>query len=138
MYGDLQYTTGDHYKWKGKGKVFKYKASPLWHCDYIVGFAGTAEAVVSVNWYFTNPNDFPPPKVGRGELYGLVLTAEGEIYRFNNYSKWLQVHEDYAAIGSGGMYALGALASGKTPKEAVKVAMGMDPFTGMGIKGYRV
>ena len=38
------------------------------------------------------------------------------------------------AIGSGMHYALGALKTGATPKEAVVAASKLDPMTGLGVK----
>lgn len=135
MYGDLQYTNGT-YKWKGNGKVFKFKAHPA-TCpnDFIVGFSGTAGDLVTVKHFFDNPDGYKkPPKVA--ELYGLVLTDKGNIYRFNDYTRWLEVREPFAAIGSGGDFALGAMSAGATPKEAIKQAMRYDVYTGLGIKGH--
>lgn len=137
MYGDLQYTNGT-FKFKGNSKVWKFKAHPkTYHCDYIVGFSGTASSILDAVDYFTNPDNFrKAPKIR--ELYGLVLTAERDIYRFDNYTKWIQVDAPYAATGSGAGPALGALAAGASPKEAVKVASQHDTYTGLGIKGYRI
>lgn len=134
LYGDLQFTNGS-YKYKGSGKVFRFKASPIWHCDYIVGFAGTASAMLDVAEFFANPSK-SGPRVK--DLFGLVLTAEREIYRFDNYRRWLKVEDKFSAIGSGMDYAMGAMATGATPKEAVKVAMTHDIYSGMGIKGYEI
>jgi hypothetical protein len=136
MYGDLQYTIGTH-KWKGNGKVYKYSAHPkVWKSDFIVGFSGTANNVIMAHYYFSNPDEFRSPPAIKGELYGLVLTADREIYRFDRYTHWLRIHGEYASTGSGSDYALGAMATGVSPREAVKIAMKHDPFTGLGIKGH--
>jgi hypothetical protein len=137
MYGDLQFTTGDH-KWKGTGKVYKYKPhSKTWHCPYLVGYTGIVENLMIVHEYLTNP-DQSPPKLKSGDCCGLVLTEEHEIYRFENCRRWMKVELPYDAIGSGGPYALGALAAGLSPKEAIKVAMQNDVYTGLGVKGLRI
>jgi ATP-dependent protease HslVU (ClpYQ) peptidase subunit len=137
MYGDLQWTNGGH-KWKGNSKVFKIKARDgVFHEDFIVGMAGTASDVVTVANYFQYPEMFKtPPRVK--SAVGLVLTASREIYRFDDYRTWFQMQEPCAATGSGMEYALGAMLAGKSPKEAVKIAMKHDAYTGMGVKGYRV
>ena len=135
MYGDLQMTNGT-YKFKCSGKVFRFKAHPNTCAhDFIVGFAGTADDMLEVKYFFDDPDKKPP--VAKG-VYGLVLTERGEIYRFDNYKRWIETNEPFSAIGSGRDFALGAMAAGLSPKEAVKVAMTKDTFTGMGIKGYHI
>jgi hypothetical protein len=41
------------------------------------------------------------------------------------------------ATGSGGQLALGALAMGATPEEAIKVASKYDAYTGHGVQVWR-
>lgn len=137
LYGDLQYTNGS-LKWKGKTKVFKFKAHPLTYedADFIVGFTGAAGDVVSVSSYFSFPDRFPKlPRVRN--CGGLVLTADRDIFCFDHFSEWMVVDQEYMSIGSGSPYALGALAAGASPKEAVKNAMKYDIYSGLGIKGAR-
>jgi ATP-dependent protease HslVU (ClpYQ) peptidase subunit len=136
LYGDLQFTNGT-YKFKGNSKVYKIKAHPkLYEHDFIVGFAGVSNDCLSVRNFFENP-DTSKPRVR--ELYGLVLTATGEIYRFDNdCTKWHEVRDPFCAIGSGRDFAMGAMAMGASPKEAVKIAMTKDIYSGMGVKGFRI
>ena len=135
LYGDLQYTNGS-YKFKGNGKVFKFKAHPLiCESDYIAGFAGSANDLIDVKHFFEDPESKPPRA---RELYGLVLTMEGKMYRFDNYKRWFELNEPYSAIGSGRDFAMGAMALGASPKEAIKIASKHDVFTGMGVKGYSI
>lgn len=42
------------------------------------------------------------------------------------------------AIGSGAKYAMAAMACGKTPAEAVRVAAKFDPFTGGAVRSFAV
>lgn len=135
MYSDLQFTNGT-YKYKGNGKVFKFKAHPkTCDCDFIVGFSGTAGDMLSIKYFFENPDSRPPTVKG---CFALVLTTKGKIYRFENYTKWLEVREPFCAIGSGQDFAMGAMSLGASPKEAVKIAMKHDIFTGIGVKGMHV
>ena len=137
VYADLQFTdTRDGSMWKGKTKVFRFKANPLTYeySDFIIGFAGSASDIVSVSTFFEFPELHKnPPKVRN--LTGLVLTEDAKIYTFDDYTKWLAINQPFAAIGTGAGYALGALESGLSPKEAVKIAMKHDAYTGMGVKG---
>lgn len=139
LYGDLQFTQPSNgHKFKGKSKVFKVKAHPdVYHEDFIVGFCGTAVDIVTVISYFTMPDMFDkPPKVK--DMTGLVLTASQQIFLLEDYTKWLAVDAKYFAIGSGAQYALGAMAEGAHPRDAVKIAMKHDAFTGMGIRGFEL
>lgn len=134
----MQYTnnvTGNI--WKGKTKVYRFKASPDTYndCDFIVGFCGNASDVITICNYFNFPELFKTPPRVRG-CGGLVLTAERDIFMFDDYTKWLIVNEPFHAIGSGSPYALGAMAQGASPKEAIKIASKQDAYTGLGIKGY--
>lgn len=131
---DLQFTDGTT-KWKGKTKIYKFKAHPLIYpvCDFIVGFAGTASDIISVAEFFSMPDVIKPPRI-RGIFRGLVLTEEQDIFTFDHYAQWLAVNDKYAACGSGQTVALGAMAAGASPKEAIKHASKHDAFTGFGVK----
>lgn len=133
---DLQMTQHNMITWKIKTKVFQFNANAAYpDADFIVGFAGTANDLMEAVDYFSNPEDYKKaPKLAN--LTGLVLTSKGGIYMFDRVDRWLLIDTPYAAIGSGSLYALGAMESGKTPKEAIKVASKWDPYTGMGIKAH--
>ena len=60
-----------------------------------------------------------------------MLNDKGEIYHATNFSNWLRICDKHYAIGSGMHFAQAAMASGKTPLEAVKIASKFDPSTGM-------
>lgn len=139
LYGDRQYTnqvTG--LKWRGRGKVFRFKAHPRVHeHDFIVGFAGIASEIIDVCNYFEHAELFN--KLPRANnLSGIVLDSKGTIFKFDDYTRWLLCEQPFLAIGSGAPYAVGAMASGKSPREAVQIASKHDAWTGMGIKGYRL
>jgi ATP-dependent protease HslVU (ClpYQ) peptidase subunit len=138
MWGDKQFTnlnTGN--KWKGATKVYRFKAHPdtYAHCDFIIGFAGTAADMVTLANFFEYPDMHAKAPRVKG-IMGLVLTEKKDIFMFDDYTKWLLMKEPFAAVGSGADYALGAMAAGKSPKEAVQIASKLDAFTGLGVKGY--
>lgn len=123
--------------WRGKTKIYQFDPHQDTYpvCKFMVGFAGTAQDFVTIAEYFSMPESFNKPPNTKGCL-GLVLTENGDIFTFDNYTKWLRVEQPYAAIGSGAGYALGALAAGKPPSEAIKIASKHDAYTGLGIKTY--
>lgn len=133
---DLQMTQGNGIKWKCKTKVYQFDGSPdTYPVDFMVGFAGTADDIITAVEFFSNPDSFPRCPNIKG-LQGLVLTAKKDIFLFNHIAKWIKLDTPFAAIGTGTTAALGAMHAGVTPKEAVKAASNIDPFTGCGIKVF--
>jgi len=133
---DLQYTASTGYKWKGRTKLYRFSAHPLTyeHSDFIIGIAGTADDAVSIAHFYSSPEDWVkgPPKVGPN-INGIVLTEDKNVFMFTSkYTQWMGVADKHIAIGSGGEFALGALAAGKSLKEAIKIASNKDSYTGMG------
>lgn len=133
--GDRQFTESGR-KWQGKTKLFRFLPHPNTFplCEFIIGFAGAAGAIMNIAEFFTLPDLIKPPRV-KG-VSGLVLTAKKEIYVFDDYpvSSWIPVTEKYAAIGTGGSIAVGAMSAGLSPLEAVKLASKHDIYTGLGFQ----
>jgi len=73
------------------------------------------------------------PRKGRTAEF-VVLTEDHKIYIFYSPNKWILVDGPCYAIGSGMHYALGAMQSGATPREAVIAASKLDPHSGLGVK----
>ena len=132
---DLQFTNlNTGYKFKGKTKIHKFRAHPDTYgaCDFMVGFCGQASEMIIIASFFENPDAFD--KAPKANCSGVVLTAKKDIFIFDDYRKWLIVNLPFTAVGSGAAYALGALDNGASPKEAVKIAMKHDAYTGYGAK----
>lgn len=132
---DRQFTTNGVVAWKGPTKIYKFKAHPDTYaaCDYIMGFAGNADGMMQAIDFFHNPDSYKQcPKLNN--MTGIVLTAQGDIFTYDNPQRWMAVSDDYFSIGSGSIFALGALAAGADLKTAIKIASERDPYTGMGIK----
>jgi 20S proteasome alpha/beta subunit len=131
---DLKMTYSGSIQWKCKTKIYQFDAHPdTYPVDFMIGFAGTANDMVTAAEFFSMPDNFKTVPRIKG-LNGLVLTAKGEIYIFDTLDKWLMIDEPYAAIGSGSMFAIGAMSAGAPPKEAIKAASKSDPYTGLGCK----
>ena len=139
MYGDLQFTnTGTGNKFKGRTKVYCFNAhEDVYPVDFIVGFCGVASDIVTAISYFSSPENYKRPPRIKG-LSGLVLTAQKNIFMFDDYTKWLAVNGPYYAVGSGSAYAIGAMSLGASPEEAVRAAMKHDAYTGLGVKGFNI
>jgi hypothetical protein len=121
-------------KWKCKTKIFKFNAHPdIFPDDFMVGFAGTGNDLITAAEFFSIPDSFKRVPNLKG-LHGLVLTVKGDIFIFDQLDKWMLVSEPHASIGSGSMFALGAMEAGGSVKDAIKAATKLDPFTGLGVK----
>lgn len=63
------------------------------------------------------------------EVEGIELSPTG-IYLYSSSGKRYPIRDAFFAIGSGAPYALGAMAMGANPEEAVQIASKFDPATG--------
>lgn len=134
---DLQFTHSSGTKMKGLTKILtvgKEAAQEIFGVDgAYIGFSGNTNSFGEiVNWFHDRTQK--QPKCGGVEL--LMLTSEGKLFTGTNLRNWTYLPAGSHAIGSGSQFAIGAMESGKTPGEAVKVASKHDIYTGMGVKEY--
>lgn len=135
MAGDRQFTHGGVQKFRGKTKIYELptlSAKALFDNEKVlVGFCGDASMIGTCLEYLFEPHEFEkPPRVKGIEM--VSLNSKGHIHLSFNLRQWLLIDQPYYAIGSGMMFAMGALANGASPLDAVKAAAKMDPSTGMG------
>jgi hypothetical protein len=102
-------------------KVFRHKGA-------CIGIAGSyIECMEFVRWWKSGAKGSPPEME---EVDALVLTRDGRILMFNQHHSFFEIDDQFAAIGSGGAAALGAMHMGATPEQAIIVAGKVDPTTG--------
>lgn len=95
----------------------------------IIGIAGNIEqALRFVEWRRTP--EAKPAFADNSNFAALELTADGGIIWWGAEMVGIPVEDEYFAIGSGSAYALGALAMGASPKDAIKIASRWDEATG--------
>ena len=76
-------------------------------------------------------NEFPA-RIKFGHEYKdfeALIMSEGDVFWVGEAGVPVRVGAP-ASVGSGEKFAMGAMMSGKTPKEAVEIAMLLDPHTG--------
>ncbi|UDL15913.1 protease [Microbacterium phage Pumpernickel] len=56
----------------------------------------------------------------------ILLAVAGRVYEVSSDGAWTRTADGFYAVGSGSMYALGALAAGAKPAEAIKIASRYD------------
>lgn len=102
-------------------KVFRHKGN-------CIGVAGSyIDCLEFVRWWKSGAKDEPPETQ---EVDALVLTKDGRILMFNQHHMFFELEDEFAAIGSGGAAALGAMHAGATPRQAIQIAGLVDPATG--------
>ncbi len=131
--GDKQFTYHGEVKMKGVTKIYELPvitANILFECDKVfIGFAGGSSSFSSAIEWIYDPTG-QPPRLKNIEF--LALTERHQIFLTDNLAHWHRIGDPYFSIGSGSEFALGAMAAGKTPYEAVKIASKYDVSTGMG------
>lgn len=138
---DLQFTHSSGLKFKGFTKckvVPKLISTSMFGAEkVIVGACGDADKMGYAWAWLEDPVGFGKlPKLKEVEF--VALTSDGDILTSSNLKNWIKVDEPFYAIGSGSHFAIGAMAAGKCPADAVKTAMKHDPATGMGVKTYKL
>lgn len=74
---------------------------------------------------------------GDSEMEGIEIHPDG-IFLYTASGKRFAIQDQFYAIGSGGPYAIGAMAMGATPEEAVALASRFDPATGGKIETHQL
>jgi len=103
-------------------------------------FAGAGDycQIVEVSEWLKagSPSDDKPAVDGDSDY---LLIDKGKPYWLTvPYLRRVKINEKVAALGSGSMYALGAMAAGADAWLAVKIASSLDPNTGKGITVIKV
>jgi hypothetical protein len=94
-----------------------------------------AEALME--WALPSPSpDTDPPKKGDDDSWELIRIEDGKCWYMSNAEYTLCRTGIPAAIGSGSTFALGAMAVGASPREAVEAAIRYDCASGGQILVY--
>jgi ATP-dependent protease HslVU (ClpYQ) peptidase subunit len=69
------------------------------------------------------------PKVKCDDVNAMVIDLQGKIWCYEG-RLWIPCDQEYAAVGSGSVFALAAMDAGATAEQAVKVGVKRDPYSG--------
>lgn len=94
----------------------------------IIGCCECAVQVAQFVRWMDNPGDDKPALDG-DEFSALILNPDGTVDYIEKHAEPIRYLAPMA-IGSGGDFALGAMLAGKSPAEAVEIAMLRDTRTG--------
>ena len=109
----------------------------------LIGFAGDpVDAMRFVDWIEAGmPKDDKPefaPSDNEGDgFYAIVQYKDGKVEWWSEGMRGLTFSEPFYAIGTGAQGAMVAMHLGKTPAQAVRLAMKVDPDTGLGVETLR-
>lgn len=136
--GDRQATHSGGMKFRMKTKIFEYEQPLLYPKKFYVGLAGNVDKFADILEFFRDPTQYKkPPTMGGGE--GIILTTDGKIFSFfKDPTSWLIIDQPTYAIGSGSHFAMGVMATGASPLEAVKESIKLDPNSGFGVTHYNI
>ena len=103
---------------------------------HLIGVAGDGHACMEmVRWFNNGAKEDDFPEIQKSEDNGMLMVVTPEkVITFYEKSPLPLIYEnDFAAMGSGRDFALGAMASGLGATEAVEVACRFDIYSGNGI-----
>lgn len=128
--GDRRAYSGDKKPIGTKTKIHRLEDGTLWGVSSSnVGADALLKRWIEGGCAPADCNDLKPESF---EL--IVVRPDGEIFYANgNLDLSGPLTADYVAIGSGDHYALGALATGVSAQEAVRIASDLDIWSGGGI-----
>lgn len=122
---------------KSTNKLFVIENKLVYPKKFIVGFCGDTEVAAHILDFFINPLEWKPLKKYGGTEF-VALTVSHKMFTFSDPTKWLPIKSKFYSIGSGSHFAMGAMETGMTPKEAVAVAIKLDKGSGKGVTFFDV
>lgn len=117
------------------GTVFKMSKIQRVNGSLIAGCGHTEQVLKFIEWR-KNPDTKPTFEERTWEA--LELTSDGRILWWGTELMPIEIEDDYYAIGSGSDYAMGAMAMGASPSQAIKIAAIYDPSTGPDVQSLKL
>jgi len=97
----------------------------------IVGFCGEAqEALTFLEWY---KSDCSTPKPVMEKGFAAYIVRGKELWKYESMLIPMRIDMPFWAAGAGADYAIGAMAAGKSAREAVEIACLFDVNCGLGV-----
>ncbi len=95
---------------------------------HIIGFCGdVAQALVFVDWFFNQKKNRRPDLASETGWEALVLNKDG-VTTWERSLRPIPMDDEFYAIGSGSMLAMGAMEHGASASQAVAIACKRDPY----------
>jgi len=142
MCSDSQATRGDFIDNKNSTKIYEVGGC-------LIGTSGNAISTRKfIEWFSemlehsTAQEAFPfvtmvlPEKMVEEDFHALVVYPDKTAYEFFGCENVIECAEEYAAVGSGMLYALCAMDAGASAEDACRVAIKRDVYSGGEIQKY--
>jgi len=100
------------------------------HNDVLIGCAGEIqECLAFLEWY--KSEGLPKPTLKEG--FSAYVVSDKKLYKYESMLYPYLMDMPFWAAGCGADYAIGAMAAGKSAKEAVEIACKFDNQCGLGV-----
>lgn len=130
---DTQVTSGNR-----KFRTHKVHRLP---CGGLIAGTGNLVHILKVaRWVQSGYGEKSRPDFGDGdgEFECLIVQGDGSVHLLDEELEPMNVTDEFIAIGSGGPYAVAAMACGKSAADAVRVAAMFDAATSEPVETYRL
>lgn len=106
----------------------------------IIGCEGNDSYITQfLEWYQQGRDpEKRPENIESGEFGAVVLTGEGRLIKYFAECYPIEHNSEFITLGSGGEIAVGAMAQGASPYEAVRTASQFNVWTGGEIVEERI
>lgn len=130
---DTQVTSGNR-------KFRAHKVGRLPCGGLIAGSGNLAHMLKVQRWAQAGLGEDEKPEFGEsdGEFECLIVKGDGTVWLLDDEMEPMPITDDFVAIGSGGPYAVAAMACGKSAADAVRVAARFDAATSEPVEEYRI
>lgn len=117
--------------------VTMFKTTKIYRINgALIGICGHIEQALKFIEWRRNPDSKPTFEEDTWDA--IELTADGRMLYWSKELMPIPIEDEYYAIGSGSKFALGAMAMGATPSQAIKIAAIYDPSTGPDVQSLRL
>jgi ATP-dependent protease HslVU (ClpYQ) peptidase subunit len=121
------------------GRKFRTHKVKRLKCGGLIGSSGKLADILKVQrWAEAGFPEGNKPQFDENEFECLIVTGAGEVFLLDGDMELMPFTDDCIAVGSGGPYAVAAMACGKTPAEAVALAARFDENTSEPVEVFRV
>jgi hypothetical protein len=103
--------------------------------DSLIGCAGNVESIFKFLSWFKN-QERERPEFSESDSFSAIVLNKRGMYWFCNTTYPSKVCEPFFALGSGSMAAKAAMLCGKTPTEAVGIAIKCDKNSGGPVRTF--
>ena len=133
MAADTQCTSGNRKFRTSKVKRLK--------CGGLIGGSGSVAHMLKVQRWAEGGfklDEMPDFGDSGGDFEALIVKGDGSVYLLDEEMELMPFTDEFIAVGSGGPYAVAAMACGRTPAEAVEVAGRFDAATSGPVEVFKL